>query len=83
MFQVSKPRLLETVFPLVPDYLLSLKDILLLLFFDLEPKFHIGILKISSMILQVDENFDFGLFMNEITTHFLFIQKIYKDCTFL
>ena len=51
MFQVSKPRLLETVFPLVPDYLLSLKDILLLLFFDLEPKFHIGILKISSMIL--------------------------------
>lgn len=35
------------------------------------------------MILQVDENFDFSVFMSEITTNFLFVQKIYKDCTLL
>lgn len=35
------------------------------------------------MILQVDENFDFGVFMSEINSTFLFIQKIYKDCTLL
>ena len=67
MFFMNKARLFEQIFPQNADILAALKDILLLLYFDLEPKFHIGILKITSMILQVDENFDFSIFMSEIT----------------
>jgi len=81
IFEVSKAGLFDAVFPLGPDYLLTFKDILHLLLFDLEPKFHTTILKNSSMILQVDETFDFSVVLQEMTSHFFFFQKIYKDCT--
>lgn len=69
----------DGVFLLALDYLQIFKSILHLLFLELRPEFHISNLKITSLILQVDDTFDFGTVISEMGSHFFFLQKIYKD----